>query len=485
VTVDLTFGFYGAQSGGSLYLAVLQEDVLVTGGLYSVLIGSGTAISGVEPDLSSVFQKHGDVWMGVKVDADPEMIPRQRITSSPYALAVDLAFLSRARDFDNDGYASEIFGGDDCDDLDPLTYPGAAEIKGDGIDQSCDGYAFGPVDTCRVIDQCGFLEGGSAGVQQCQDDVSTWLTWGLTVVSDFGDCLEGSTNCAQLGSCYLDFVSESTNEFCAAVSNCGYMSESSCLAEISANLEGDEDVLLSGNVCIRDGGSCSAQWVDRCINHAGAQYGEAVQMEWGNHHQFGIWLEARILFSNTSESYSVRNPRGVTYSLSPDDEQGWRWVANTWYDSLDELASAWPPGEYTILQGNTIKDIFTMPPYEAADFPNQAIGIYPAHGSSVSDNPLTIYWQLSGPHSEPAGIELHMHNYTRGGYEDIGDDLLPADALSGDVPIPAGTQTGDTLFADVVTLTPETFVYTPVDRMFWRQFEFRKSPTYTWTGPPQ
>jgi hypothetical protein len=41
-------------------------------------------------------------------------------------------------DQDGDGYASR-FGGGDCDDASPETFPGAAELAGNGIDEDCDG----------------------------------------------------------------------------------------------------------------------------------------------------------------------------------------------------------------------------------------------------------------------------------------------------------------------------------------------------------
>ena len=42
-------------------------------------------------------------------------------------------------DMDGDGVANPEHGGDDCDDSDPETYPGAREQWYDGIDQNCDG----------------------------------------------------------------------------------------------------------------------------------------------------------------------------------------------------------------------------------------------------------------------------------------------------------------------------------------------------------
>lgn len=42
-------------------------------------------------------------------------------------------------DLDLDGYAAEACAGDDCDDADDTTWPGAPEAPGDDADHNCDG----------------------------------------------------------------------------------------------------------------------------------------------------------------------------------------------------------------------------------------------------------------------------------------------------------------------------------------------------------
>jgi putative metal-binding protein len=46
-------------------------------------------------------------------------------------------------DADQDGFASLMSGGEDCDDAAPHSYPGADDPPGDGIDQNCDGLGGG------------------------------------------------------------------------------------------------------------------------------------------------------------------------------------------------------------------------------------------------------------------------------------------------------------------------------------------------------
>jgi formylglycine-generating enzyme required for sulfatase activity len=189
-TVDLTFKFYSAATGGTLYLTVLQQNVVVNNGLYNVLIGSGTVSHGTEISLANVFRNHSEVWLGVKVDAEAEMTPRSRIASVPYALAcessasIDFSAIARfisVPDYDDDGHDKEgIWVGDDCDDSEARVYQGAPEVC-DGIDNQCPGDAgYGQVD--EGCGACEDLDGddrgwGCAAGPDCDDlDMNNWLS---------------------------------------------------------------------------------------------------------------------------------------------------------------------------------------------------------------------------------------------------------------------------------------------------------------------
>jgi hypothetical protein len=77
-TVSMTFSIYTDSTGGAQVWTESQLAVTVSSGLFNVLLGSVNTI----PD--TVF--HGiSRWLGVQVEGEPEMTPRQRIVAVGYA----------------------------------------------------------------------------------------------------------------------------------------------------------------------------------------------------------------------------------------------------------------------------------------------------------------------------------------------------------------------------------------------------------------
>jgi hypothetical protein len=79
---DLTFRLYDAEVGGAPVWQELHQAVQISDGHFSVLLGNGTPapspLDGVDWSLPC--------WLSVQVNAEPELAPRQRITSVPLAL---------------------------------------------------------------------------------------------------------------------------------------------------------------------------------------------------------------------------------------------------------------------------------------------------------------------------------------------------------------------------------------------------------------
>jgi hypothetical protein len=76
---SLTFGIYTADVGGTLLWSETQT-VTITNGLFHVLLGS------VNPIPYTLFSQHAETYLGIQVGSNPEMVPRERIASAPYAL---------------------------------------------------------------------------------------------------------------------------------------------------------------------------------------------------------------------------------------------------------------------------------------------------------------------------------------------------------------------------------------------------------------
>jgi hypothetical protein len=77
-TLSITFRLYDVPSGGSALWTETQPAVDVDGGNLAVELGS------VTPLPSSIWGRQ--LYLGVQVAGDSEMLPRPALTASPYAL---------------------------------------------------------------------------------------------------------------------------------------------------------------------------------------------------------------------------------------------------------------------------------------------------------------------------------------------------------------------------------------------------------------
>ncbi|NOZ09243.1 MAG: collagen-like protein [FCB group bacterium] len=78
-SVSITFSIYALETGGSALWSETQNPVVVSAGLFHILLGS------VNPLPEGLFNSP-DRWIGINVNGDGEMTPRTRIASTPYAL---------------------------------------------------------------------------------------------------------------------------------------------------------------------------------------------------------------------------------------------------------------------------------------------------------------------------------------------------------------------------------------------------------------
>jgi len=76
-TYDMAFAIYDVASGGSALWNETQTDVVVTEGIFNVILGSVTPVSGLP--------EGPDCYLGITVETDPEISPRTRLVSVPYA----------------------------------------------------------------------------------------------------------------------------------------------------------------------------------------------------------------------------------------------------------------------------------------------------------------------------------------------------------------------------------------------------------------
>ncbi len=94
-TYEIEFKFYDAPAAGTVLLTdrhiLGNNPVQVSAGLFTVQLGAGQLIAGVETNMAQVFLRHPSVYLGISVNAASEMMPRLAITRTPYAVHADNA----------------------------------------------------------------------------------------------------------------------------------------------------------------------------------------------------------------------------------------------------------------------------------------------------------------------------------------------------------------------------------------------------------
>jgi hypothetical protein len=76
--VEITFSIYDTPTGGTALWAETHPSVSVSDGLFNVLLGS---VNPITPPLLT-----GETYLGIRVEGDEEMSPRQQIAAVAYAL---------------------------------------------------------------------------------------------------------------------------------------------------------------------------------------------------------------------------------------------------------------------------------------------------------------------------------------------------------------------------------------------------------------
>lgn len=107
-TVSMSFAIYNVATGGSPLWTEIQT-IQVNDGRYSAFLGSVTPIELTGPR---------SYYLGIKIGTDPEMMPREELTSTMYALFVDgitldeNIFLGKDAGFNNTEGEANIFIGE-------------------------------------------------------------------------------------------------------------------------------------------------------------------------------------------------------------------------------------------------------------------------------------------------------------------------------------------------------------------------------------
>ena len=245
-TVAITFALYADSVGGTALWSETHPAVNVVNGLFNRNIGINEPV----PDVVL----HTSRWLGVTVGSDNELQPRLEVGSVPFArlagkpdslsaenAAQLLQLFQSLPDADGDGHAKVSQGGDDCDDLNPLVYSGAAEVC-DFLDNDCDGStdegfittwyadadADGHGDPSGVVNSCTPPAGYVSNNDDCDDSDPASFPGNTEICDGLDNNCDGQVDEGLLQSWYLDADADGFGDFNGSIQACdqppGYVS---------------------------------------------------------------------------------------------------------------------------------------------------------------------------------------------------------------------------------------------------------------------
>jgi hypothetical protein len=93
-TINMTFALYDVAENGDALWTETHQQVVVTNGVFSLVLGNGTSFDDVD--------LNGKRYLGIAVGGDSEMVPRQELSSSFFAMQADSV---KAASVDSDAIA--------------------------------------------------------------------------------------------------------------------------------------------------------------------------------------------------------------------------------------------------------------------------------------------------------------------------------------------------------------------------------------------
>ncbi|MCK6439013.1 MAG: hypothetical protein L6Q71_02290 [Planctomycetes bacterium] len=106
-TPDIVVSLYSDLTGGSLLYQEQHDNVVLTGGFYSLSFGSGTVLAGTS--LGDALRSDPTTFFTLNVDAGGEMAPRTALLAGAYALSAETATDSQM--VEGSRYVKDVDGG--------------------------------------------------------------------------------------------------------------------------------------------------------------------------------------------------------------------------------------------------------------------------------------------------------------------------------------------------------------------------------------